>query len=248
MKFAYSVENPGELARYAAFAEKHKESIEKYIDCISRAYVVKELPQYVVFSNFDMATRVHGDLPIPAYTNEVRVILTPEIPVWREIYLKQLEPYGGDGRAASVRDYYENALGDRAVLQILGHELAHWSEWFLDDFDEERPGSVWFEEGMAEYISRKFFLTEEEFAAEKRINQTLAALYEAHCGTDSVESFGRASYDGSYAAIFYEYWRSFLLVDALVSRYGSVEAVFAAYHRWDGEGRPCPLSEWFREN
>lgn len=51
------------------------------------------------------------------------------------------------------------------VLQILGHEMAHHSDLFLDETYETE---MWFEEGMAEYISRRYFLTYEEYAAERK--------------------------------------------------------------------------------
>ena len=245
MQYVYSVSNIDELTRYAQFLNVHEKRIEQYCDFISQAYSVEELPEYIVFSNYDIATKVHGTIIIPAYTNELRMVITPEVAVWQKIYLKQIENYGSDERVQFIKNYYEHSISDHCILQILGHELAHQSELFIDDFDDTPSCALWFEEGMVEYISRTFFLTEDEFAEEKRVNQLLVELFEAHYTTGSVENFGQTTYDGSYASIFYEYWRSFLLVDNLVNKLGSVASVFEAYHKWYNQKSPYSLSEWF---
>ncbi len=46
---------------------------------------------------------------------------------------------------------------------------------------------MWFEEGMAEYISRRYFLTDEEYAAEKETNRILSALYDEKVRTAETE-------------------------------------------------------------
>lgn len=55
--------------------------------------------------------------------------------------------------------YYTEHTKDE-MLAILGHELAHHINLFLAEFDEEKPTceDMWFEEGMATYLPRKFFL------------------------------------------------------------------------------------------
>ena len=55
-----------------------------------------------------------------------------------------------------------------------------------------------------------------------------------------------ATYQEDYAAIFFQYWRSFLAVLEIVERFGGdVQAVFRSYHRWDRCGREKTLEEWF---
>ena len=242
MQYAYSVSNSEELAAYTGFVKKHEQRIKEYVDHITQAYSVVDLPEYLVLSNFDMATKVHGSIIIPAYTNEIRIVITPEVAVWKKIYLKQVENYRNDARVQLIKDYYGQSIDDDVVLQILGHELAHQSELFIDD---TLLDALWFEEGMAEFISRKFFLTDAAFEQEKRANQMLVELFEEQHSTGSIENFGQSTYDGSYASIFYEYWRSFLLVDKLVHKLGSVESVFEAYHKWHKHGNNYSLSEWF---
>lgn len=79
------------------------------------------------------------------------------------------------------------------VLQILGHEMAHHSDLFLDETYETE---MWFEEGMAEYISRRYFLTDEEYAAEKETNRILSALYDEKFGRPKLNDFHAPLTDG----------------------------------------------------
>ena len=45
----------------------------------------------------------------------------------------------------AIESHY-HSLSENFLLQIVGHELAHWSEYFLDDFDGY-DSYIWFEEG-----------------------------------------------------------------------------------------------------
>ena len=169
--------------------------------------------------------------------------MTPELTVWKDLYLLQLENYESSHQTRAIESHYKSLSGN-SLLQIVGHELAHWSEHFFDDFDGY-GAYIWFEEGMAEYISRKYFFTDEEFRAEKACNQSLVKLFQKKHGWHSLNDFGTSTYQGNYASIFYEYWRSFLTVDKLVENLGSVQAVFNSYHRWENTDKTLPLLDWF---
>ena len=39
------------------------------------------------------------------------------------------------------------------VFCVLAHELTNHIELFPDEFEDERYDSIWFEEGMCEYMS-----------------------------------------------------------------------------------------------
>lgn len=246
MRHLFAVEGAEELTQYQRFAQDISPRLEAYIDFLRARMEVRELPRAILWTSAEAATELLSQIPVPAYTNEHRTVITPDLAAWRRLYLRQLDRAGESEAAELIRRYYEQRLNERHVLQILGHELAHHSEWFLDDFDD-RPGEgIWFEEGMAEYISRRYFLTAEEFDEAAQVNRALTALFEARCGTHSLEQFGSATYEEDVASIFYEYWRSFLTVARLVREKGSVEAVFASYHRWYHEKSGLTLAQWFR--
>ena len=123
---------------------------------LKEKYRTVDLPRCIVWTDYETATNSISDLTIPAYTNDYRTVMVPDIDVWKKLYLRQLESYKENDKTAKVRAYYE-MLTNRNILQIIGHEMAHHSDLFLDDAYEE---AMWFEEGMVEYISRKYFLSE----------------------------------------------------------------------------------------
>lgn len=229
MDYLYLVDSQEQLAAYQAFVAKYDKTIVDYIQFLSETYAVRDLPQAVLWATAHAASHIIRECPIPAYTNAVRLVLTPDRQVWRDLYLKQLDCYEPSELLDHLRQHYEQ-VSDNHVLQVLGHEFAHWSDRFAEDKDFYRY--IWFEEGVVEYISRRYFLTPEEFAAEKWANQQLVNLFEQHYGWHSLNDFGQATYEGDYASIFYEYWRSFLLVDQLIDQLGSVEVIFAYCHEW----------------
>lgn len=250
MENLYLVQSAEELSRYQAFTARAEKKIEAYVAYLRAHCAVRELPRCVVWTSGETASGRISDIPVPAYTNEYRVVLTPEVNVWRRLYLAQLEGESWRGeelaRVDAVRAYSQNALTEDNVLQLLGHELVHHSEFFEADFDDADgcECGIWFEEGMAEHISRRWFLTDEAFEAQAQANRTLVELLCSRFGARPLEAFGRETYTGNYTDIFFEYWRSFLAVQTLVERLGSVEAVFATYTRWT-KTRRGTLEEWF---
>jgi len=246
MVHLYLTQDTGELERYRIFVRQTSQSVDAYIAYLRREMAVDSLPRAILWTSRETATTLLSDIPIPAYTNDYRVVMTPDLDAWRDIYLRQLRDIPDSDAVRDIRIYYQSALNHRHVLQILGHELAHHSEFFPDDFDSALPGGIWFEEGMAEYISRRFFLTDAEFNAELDINRRLVELNEARYGSLSLESFGVSTYEGDYAGIFYWYWRSFLAVNKLVQDHGgSIHNVFRSYHRWISTCKDRSLSRWF---
>ena len=245
MKNFYLVDSLEQLLNYQRFVIKYNTKLQEYIHFLKQEYHLHDLPQAIVWANEKSARELISQTPIPAYTNSVRMVMTPELTVWKKIYQHQLDCYEASSDLQKLRAYYEH-LTENHLLQILGHELAHWSELFLDDF-EDYNSYIWFEEGMAEYISRKYFLTENEFAQEREMNQLLIRLFQAKYGWHSLNVFGKSTYEGNYASIFYEYWRSFLVVDQLVEKLGSVQKVFENYQKWIQSDCGIPLLDWFLE-
>ena len=243
MENLYLVKDENQLVAFRDFVAKNAAKLQDYLVFLKDEFAVYDLPQAIIWSDFDSATQIIREIPVPAYTNDKRMVMTPELTVWKDLYLLQLENYESSHQTQAIESHYKSLSGN-SLLQIVGHELAHWSEHFLDDFDGY-GAYIWFEEGMAEYISRKYFFTDEEFRAEKAYNQSLVKLFQKKYGWHSLNDFGTSTYQGNYASIFYEYWRSFLTVDKLVENLGSVQAVFNSYHHWENTDKTLPLLDWF---
>ena len=243
MENLYLVKDENQLAAFRDFVAKNSAKLQDYVTFLKDEFAVYDLPQAIIWSDFDSATQIIRKIPVPAYTNDRRMVMTPELTIWKDLYLLQLENYESSHQTRAIEGHYQS-LSENSLLQIVGHELAHWSEHFLDDFDGY-GAYIWFEEGMVEYISRKYFFTDEEFRVEKACNQSLVELFQKKYGWHSLNDFGTSTYQGNYASIFYEYWRSFLTVDKLVENLGSVQAVFDSYHRWANTDKTLPLLDWF---
>lgn len=243
MENLYLVKDENQLAAFRGFVAKNAAKLQDYLAFLKDEFAVYDLPQAIIWSDFDSATQIIRGIPVPAYTNDKRMVMTPELTVWKDLYLLQLENYEPSHQTQAIASHYQS-LSENSLLQIVGHELAHWSEHFLDDFDGY-GAYIWFEEGMVEYISRKYFFTDEEFQTEKACNQSLVELFQKKHDWHSLNDFGTSTYQGHYASIFYEYWRSFLTVDKLVENLGSVQAVFDSYHRWANTDKTLPLLDWF---
>ena len=243
MENLYLVKDENQLAAFRGFVAKNAAKLQDYLAFLKDEFAVYDLPQAIIWSDFDSATQIIREIPVPAYTNDRRMVMTPELPVWKDLYLLQLENYETSHQTRAIESHYKSLSGN-SLLQIVGHELAHWSEHYFDDFDGY-GAYIWFEEGIAEYISRKYFFTDEEFRVEKACNQSLVELFQKKYGWHSLNDFGTSTYQGNYASIFYEYWRSFLTVDKLVENLGSVQAVFDSYHRWANTDKTLTLLDWF---
>lgn len=244
MEHVFAVKNQEELALYQAFLQDARPRLEEYIRFLQAEYRAEELPRCIVWSDPDIAVHLVSDIPVPAYTNDFRVMFTPDLKAWREIYLRQLDGSPEGETVRRLRDYYANRLSTNHVLQILGHELAHHSALFVDDFDEYPSPSTWFEEGMVEYISRKWFLTPEEFAAEEDVNRQLAALLADRYGGHPLEDFGSHLRDGDHAGLFFDYWRAYLAVSRAIERLGGVLEAFDACRRWRDSDSGMSLARW----
>lgn len=224
MEHVFAVRDGAQLRRYQEFAARIEPRLDQYIRYLKQEFGVAELPRAILWTDRETATKLLSDIPVPAYTNDYRVVFTPDLDVWQDIYLCQLDELEERAEVREIQNYYGQCLTENHVLQILGHELAHHINLF-EDGDYE--SGIWFEEGMAEYISRRYFLTEEEYEHEVRINCQLVQLLKTRYGNHSLEEFGKETYLGDYASIFFEYWRSFLAVSELVAACGGdIHAVF----------------------
>lgn len=236
----YAVVNQEQFTAYQAFSDRFSPKIEGYINFLQERYTVSDLPGAIIWTGKEIATEFLSQIPIPAYTNEFRIVFCPEKDVWRDIYRSQ---WGDQAISQDISRYYDS-LTERNVLQILGHELAHQSPLFEDSYEEPGCGP-WFEEGMVEYISRQFFLQPSEFEQEAYVNRLLVERYEASHGRLPLEQFTQARYQQGLDTVFYWYWRSYLAISKLVEHFGGNEmAVFQAYRDWKDNAAQEPLSVW----
>lgn len=208
----FAVKSAEELSSYQAFVKRIEEKLYLYITVLQEKYAVEELPNIIVWTSHKTATKRLSEIPLPSYTNELRIVFCPELRVWREIYLSQLKGLTGE-TADRIRKYYETCLTENHVLQILGHEFAHHSEYFSDEDYEIDP---WYEEGMVEYISRKELLSGVEFEKKAEIERMLVDLLSPRFSKDNlVPGFGE-----DYAYILFSYWRSFFAAQKRVAAFG----------------------------
>lgn len=243
MEHIYAVQTAEELAVRQQFVRESRDRVEEYIRFLEREYAVEELPRCVVWTTRSIATELVSGIPLPAYTNDYRVMFDPELEDWRDIYLAQLDALPESEAVRQVHSHYEHGLGQNHVLQILGHELAHHSELFFDDVYDAEP---WFEEGMAEYISHRYFLSDAEFDAQTAADRLLVGLLEPRYGTYPLSRFGAKTCERDYAGIFFDYRRAFLAVCGLVERHGGVQAVFAAHRDWHEHPNGQTLAQRFQ--
>ena len=208
----FAVKSAEELASYQAFVQRTEEKLCRYIAVLQEKYAVEELPRTILWTSRETATKRLSDIPVPAYTSERRIVFCPELGVWREIYLAQLNGLTGK-TAGKIRRYYETGLTENHVLQILGHEFAHHSEYFSDEDYEIDP---WYEEGMAEYISRKELLSGVEFEEKAEMERLLVELLSPRFSKDNLAPGSGED----YAGIFFPYWRGFLAAQKRVAAFG----------------------------
>lgn len=239
MNYVYAVQTPEELQQFQIFTKRITPRLNAFLEHLEQDYQTTSLPRCIVWTNLQTATHSICDIPIPAYTNDFRTVFCPDLHSWKSIYARQLDEEDN----SVIRNHYETALTENHLLQILGHEFVHHSDLFIESAYEY---GIWFEEGMCEYISRKFFLTDSEFEEAAAVNALLVEMFRKRHGDHSLEEFGSETYKGDYAGIFFEYWRSFLAVRKIIEQFnGNILAVFESYHQWFYGGCTVPLSKWF---
>lgn len=243
MKQLFAFEQEEDYKKYEGLIERFTKKLAEYQLELVNNYELKDLPKAVVWTSEESATTIFSNLPIPAFTNKDIIYFSPDLLGWRKLFIKQLE----GKKNPSIENFYAN-ISENHLLAILGHELTHHSDLFVDEFDDEREDGIWFEEGMCEYLSKKFILTDSEFKEITNIELEMVELFKDQYGKRSLEDFGSASYQGSLTSIMYDYWRSFLTVKYLVEERANYDPkqIFREYHNWHNEGRIKPLIEYFQ--
>ncbi|WP_117161005.1 hypothetical protein [Paraliobacillus sp. X-1268] len=234
MKQIYAFESKEDFDKYKGVIDRFLERLAEYQLELEEKFALKDLPKGIVWTTEELATNVFSDIPIPAFTNKDIIYISPDISAWRDLFVQQLE----DRKKPRIKKYYES-LSENHLFTILGHELTHHSDLFVDDFDEEREDGIWFEEGMCEYLPRKVILDQVEFNEITNVELELVRMFKEKYGNHSLDAFGIASYQGSLTSIMFDYWRSFLAVKFLVEERSNndIQQVFKEYHNWHNEGR-----------
>lgn len=170
--------------------------------------------------------------------------MSPILKEWQNLLVSQL-----DGKVIPhIQSFYENFSTDQLFV-ILAHELTHHIDLFVDEFEDERHDSIWFEEGMCFYLPRKYCLTDEQFEEVTAIELELLTTFTEEYGDNDLNDFGSMSYQGSLSSIMFDYWRSYLKVKSLVEKVnGDVHIVFELYNKWHEQGRYISLVQYFGNN
>lgn len=242
MRQIFAFETKEEYERYQDLIERFTQRLGDYALILKNRFELKEPPKGIVWTSEELATNVFSDVPIPAFTDENIIYFSPELSKWRRLFISQLE-----GRKnPRIEEYYGN-MSENQLLTILGHELTHHSDLFVDEFDDEREDGIWFEEGMCDYLARKFILSQDEFHEITNVELEMYEMFKSKYGNHSLDEFGNSSYQGSLTSIMFDYWRSFLAVKNLVEEKADndIRSIFNEYHKWHNQGRNKPLIEYF---
>ncbi|MFQ3544597.1 hypothetical protein Q7A53_10940 [Halobacillus rhizosphaerae] len=242
MKHIFAFENKSDYEQFDGIIVNFRKKLSNYQKILEEQYALKEAPKAIVWTSEELATNIFSNLPIPAFTNENIIYFSPDLSAWRRLFIQQLE----GRKAPEIRRYYEH-LSENQLVTILGHELTHHSDLFVDEFDEERVDSIWFEEGMCDYLARKYILSETEFMEIVNAEAQMIVLFKDKYGHHSLDEFGGESYQGSLTSIMYNYWRSFQAVKYLVEDKADhdIDHIFKEYQSWNHNGRKVPLTDYF---
>ncbi|MFD1018616.1 hypothetical protein [Thalassobacillus hwangdonensis] len=246
MKYAVSVMDTDSTKKIEASGKQILKKLQIYARHLNKL-TEYELPRGIVFHDLQSATELYSTIPLPAYTSRNLIHITPLVDTWKEIYLSS----ASDSQAAS--DYF-HALDLDDVAAIAAHELTHHADFFHSEFEtweEEDEEDMWFEEGMCEYLPRKFMFSEEKLDKILSVEADLIERFKSEFGMYPLSSFGKAGYRGGnsqgYATAFYDYWRSCITVMRLIEEYcdGEVEQLIAHYRDWVEGERKTNLQNFF---
>ena len=252
IKQIFAFETKADYERYEADINYLIEKLQQYEMFLKENFKLIHMPTSIVWTSSELATTVFSNIPVPAFTNQHTIYMTPSVEEWRTFYLSQLENEMllNEENIEEIKQYFNTITLDH-VFCILAHELTHHIELFPDEFDDDRTDGIWFEEGMCEYLSQKFTLTQERYDKLRAIDNKMIALFKPKYGQFSIDQFGMGSYEQhSLAAVMLNYWRSAAAIHFLVEeRYeGNVKQVFDLYHEWHISGRKEKLTDYFGVN
>ena len=164
IKQIFASETKADYERYEADINYLVEKLQRYELFLKENFKLIHRPKSIVWTSWDLATTVFSNFPVPAFTNQHTIYMTPSVEEWRAFYQSQLENemLSSEENIEEIKQYFNSITLDH-VFCILAHELTHHIELFPDEFDDDRTDGIWFEEGMCEYLSQKFTLTQERY-------------------------------------------------------------------------------------
>ena len=95
MKQIYAFENKTVYEKYEHDIEMLNAKFDRYKNILIREFELMELPKAIVWTSSEHATTVFSRFPVPAFTNQDTIYMTPSVDEWREFYLSQLEGFSG---------------------------------------------------------------------------------------------------------------------------------------------------------
>ncbi|MEY8463060.1 hypothetical protein [Streptococcus merionis] len=243
MKSIFAYESSQELETIKPLVEELLAQSEAYKAYLVQNFQLIDPAQAVIWTRAEQAMTIFAQQPIPAYNNGIRIIMTPDIVEWRTFFEEMLSLYPDAPDA--VRNYYQN-LPEHHIQQVFFHELTHDCDIFESDYESSRD-DLWFEEGMCEYLSRRYLLSDEVFEQIRQIETQQVAYFEQYFGKFHVENFNQETYASqnlAYLMTFYA--NAFLVICQLVEQYESLEKVFERYHAWWQEEAELSLYDWLK--
>ena len=244
MKSILAFETSEEAFKYEMITKELMEKLMSYQSVLEQNFELTTIPKGVLWTTGRLATNTFSSIPIPAFTREDFIYMSPILKEWQNLLVSQL-----DGKfVPDIQSFYQHFSTDHLFV-ILAHELTHHIDLFVDEFEDERHDSIWFEEGMCFYMPRKYCLTEDQFEEITAIELKLVNIFTEEYGKNDLDDFGSMSYRGSLTSIMFDYWRSYLKVKSLVEKVnGDIHSVFKLYKKWHEQGRETSLIQYFEDN
>lgn len=240
MKYGISVTDTSEVKRIEESGLQLLDKLVAFSESLNEIASFQS-PRGIIFHDVASATQLYSTVPLPAYTSRDLIHITPLVETWKGIYLSTTN-------GVEVAETYYSELDMDDVAVIAAHELTHHIDVFQTDSEELDEENMWFEEGLCFYIPRKRILSDEKFNSIMEVEACLIDRYKEQYGDYTLDWFGEShSEESEYASAFYDYWRSTIVVDALINRYcdQQVEKMMDCYREWAESSRVTNLQTYF---